>query len=609
MNIFYEDEGELRVAKILTQSEQSIMVETPFGKRVKIKRQVVIFEFEYSPLEQFLLQAKTAQKEIDINLLWEVSPLTDTLDVKNLALEYLGHTPSSIELASFYLAIFDAPIYFYKRGKGLFRRAPEENVKAALLGIEKKRIQEAEKKKSLEQIQRGETPEWLKSHYHVILYKPDKNTWEYKTADFIANELGISLPQLMVKCGLITNSHDYFTQKFIHDHIIPEISISPFNKEMFLDQLTAASVSAFSIDDALTTEIDDAFSLQELDNTHWLIGIHIAVPALGIREESELARYARLRLSTVYMPGNKIPMLPEEVINCFSLQEKQWNPCLSCYVKVNKDTYEISDRTTKLEKIWIEDNLRLHDLQPFFLDNDVVASHPYQQPLQVLLYFARYVADCRGVNNRPQTQYTDYDFIVEQDRVTITQRPRGSPLDTLVAELMIEVNSHWADKLSQSHLKGLYRVQENGKTYMSTEPKPHQGLGLKKYAWTSSPLRRYVDLVNQWQLLRAINHQEDNCFTDQQEFTEIAKSFDITYGNYLDFQRNMERYWSLRWLIQENITTWRAVALRDVNVRLDNLPLVLPVKGVEKLVTGQHYTIKIDKVDLWELKCDCELVQ
>ncbi|KRH79453.1 ribonuclease R [Ferrovum sp. JA12] len=609
MNVFYEDEGELRVATILTPSESSLMVETPFGKRVKIKRQAVIFEFEFTPLEQFLAQAKELQKELDVQLLWEVSTTGDTIDVKELGKEYLGRLPNSLELASFYLALFHAPIYFYKRGRGQFRRASDENLKAALFGLEKKRLQEEQKQLSLHQIQQGDTPDWLKSHYQTILYKPDKNTWEYKTAEFIANELNMSLPELVTFCGLLSDSHEFFTQKFIHDHIIPEISLPAFDKEKILQPLPEATVLGFSIDDAFTTEIDDAFSLTEHDQYHWQVGIHIAIPALGIDPDSPLSQYARQRLSTVYMPGNKIAMLPQVVIDCFSLKEKNWNPCLSCYLTVDKQSFEITDRITKIEKIWIEDNLRLHELQPYFLEGDVVAQHPYQHPLQILLYFARKIASNRGVNDRPQTQYIDYDFVVTEDRISITQRPRGSSLDTLVAELMIEVNSHWAQLLAESELTGLFRVQENGKTYMSTEAKAHKGLGLKRYAWTSSPLRRYVDLVNQWQLLNLINNRLENCFINSNEFTDINRSFDVTYGIYLDFQRMMEKYWSLRWLLQENIIQWQATALRETNVRLKGLPLVLSVKGVDKLVLGEIYSIKISAIDLWQLTCQCELVQ
>src|SRR5690606_2093820 len=86
-----------------------------------------------------------------------------------------------------------------------------------------------------------------------------------------------------------------------------------------LEDLPLADVKAFSIDDAATTEIDDAFSVTPLSYGSFRIGIHIAAPALGITPGSPLDQAAARRLSTVYLPGHKITMLPEEVIQHYTL--------------------------------------------------------------------------------------------------------------------------------------------------------------------------------------------------------------------------------------------------------------------------------------------------
>jgi exoribonuclease-2 len=83
--------------------------------------------------------------------------------------------------------------------------------------------------------------------------------------------------------------------------------------------LPLADVRAFSIDDAATTEIDDAFSLQTLPGLGWRVGIHIAAPALGIAPGSPLDDLARERLSTVYLPGSKITMFPDSAVERFTL--------------------------------------------------------------------------------------------------------------------------------------------------------------------------------------------------------------------------------------------------------------------------------------------------
>ena len=96
-----------------------------------------------------------------------------------------------------------------------------------------------------------------------------------------------------------------------------------------------AAARAFSIDDATTTEIDDAFSVRELANGNYEVGIHIACPALAIPRDSALDRIARTRLSTVYMPGRKLTMLPDEAVAAFTLRAGAAPPALSLSIEID----------------------------------------------------------------------------------------------------------------------------------------------------------------------------------------------------------------------------------------------------------------------------------
>src|SRR5690606_15070541 len=112
------------------------------------------------------------------------------------------------------------------------------------------------------------------------------------------------------------------------------------------------------------TEIDDALSVQQLTDG-FRIGIHIAAPALGVKPGSQLDAIAMKRLSTVYMPGNKITMLPESAIQPFSLDEGQWKPALSLYLDIAPDL-SVQQRHSKVELINVVDNLRHDELEPHF---------------------------------------------------------------------------------------------------------------------------------------------------------------------------------------------------------------------------------------------------
>jgi exoribonuclease-2 len=121
---------------------------------------------------------------------------------------------------------------------------------------------------------------------------------------------------------------------------------------------------------------------------------------------------------------------------------------------------------------------------------------------------------------------------------------------------------------------------------MLTHAAPHQGLGVDQYAWSTSPLRRYTDLVNQWQILACVRHGVTAPLVApfkprDADLFAIVSAFDSAYGAYADFQNIMERYWCLRWLAQESVRQVDAVVLKDEVLRLVEVPLVIPMPGVK----------------------------
>ncbi len=247
-------------------------------------------------------------------------------------------------------------------------------------------------------------------------------------------------------------------------------------------------------------------------------------------------------------------------------------------------------------------NLRHDTLEQAFNQERVTAGLVdcrFGAELLLLWRFATRLEQRRG-KEEPGPARADYNFYVDHDRISIVERKRGSPIDRVVSELMILVNTEWGRQLALNEIPALYRAQGNGKVKMSTLPAPHQGLGVSQYIWASSPLRRYADLVNQRQLLALYRHEPPPYPPKDERLLVILRDFELAYDAYAEFQRNMERYWCLRWLLQEGVATTEAEVLREELARIDRIPLVVRVPSLPPLPPGKRVELAISDIDLIE---------
>ena len=584
MNIFYEESGQFKVAAVVQKNDSTYQATTQHGKRAKIKANNVFVEFT-EPMDAFLERAQAEAAQIDTDLLWEFCG-EDEFTAQNIAADYFGHPPSQHELAATLIALYAAPMYFYKKGKGVFKAAPEDTLKQALAAIERKKQHDAQIAAWAEELAQGRLPAEIAADLRSILHNPDKQSLTYKAFTKAAAELKISAYQLARQTGGVNSLPQYLLDGFCCKHF-PQGTAAPEIAVPAIPELPdAADLLTFSIDDAETSEIDDALSVQDLPDGSKRVGIHIAVPTLAITNGSPIETLIKQRQSTAYYPGGKITMLPDNWIKTFSLDEGK-RPVLSLYVEVDADFQVASTPQTRPENLTIKHNLRIQDIEPHFnADTGLAESDPVQFPCQTQLRWLYHFAierqkqrDRYEENRAPQ-----YDYGIEfnpDGSVRISRRERGSPIDTLVSEMMILANSTWAQMLDENDLPGLFRVQTSGKVRMSTQSEPHIGMGVAHYGWFTSPLRRAADCINQLQLLSLIEPDLPPRFEkNSSDLFAALRDFDATYTAYADFQRQMEAYWSLIYLEQEQCRELTAVLLKEDLVRIDGLPLVNRVHGI-----------------------------
>jgi len=618
VNVFFEESGSFKAGSVLSRQGDAFQVELPGGRRAKVRAKDVLIEFDKPGAAELMQEADAVAQDIDLDFLWECAP-DDEFPFATLGAEYFGERFGPTERAALVLRMHGAPVYFRRKGRGMYQRAPQEQLKMALAGLERKRQQALIQQGYEEELKAGRLPEAFTGKTALaLLTKPDKNTIEYKALEAAAAARGISQARLMLECGAIPSARALHEARFLAEFFPHGTGFPPVTLGSLPDDLPEANVQAFSIDDITTTEIDDAFSVEHLADGRVRIGVHIAAPALGIQRGDEVDAIARTRLSTVYMPGDKITMLPDSVVDAFTLAEGGLRPALSLYVIVNRETQEIVASETRAERVFVKNNLRHNTLDELVTEEALAAGtgeYPHKEDIAVLWPFAQALFEKRqaaraGYGLRREVQRnTDFNFYVEGEHITITPRRRGSPLDTIVAELAILANSSWGAFLHDHGVPGIYRTQRAfgaptgpKRTRMQTNAAPHEGLGVTQYAWSTSPLRRYVDLVNQWQLLACVQHGVTAKLAapfkpKDADLFAVVQGFDDTYTAYADHQRRMEYFWCLRWLKQENRKQVVASVVKGDLVRLEEIPLLLHVPGLGVHARGTRLQMEVMSID------------
>ena len=610
MNLLFEEQGDFKVGKVLNDNDTSLQVETASGKRSKVKAASVLLRFEADAISGFLGEAQALSDAIDLDFLWQCCG-EDEFGFETLAADYFGQRPSALQAAALLLKLHSAPMYFYRRGKGRYKAAPAESLKAALAAVERKQRQAELQSRYIEELTAGRLPAEFEPVRSRLLYKPDRNTVEAKALETACAALKVSPAKLFERCGALPSSAHYHIGRFLFENFPDGIAFPQAPLPVLPAGLPRAPAPAYSIDDATTTEIDDAFSLVEYGDGGVRVGVHIAAPALGIALDSELDRIARRRLSTVYMPGDKITMLPPEAIEHYTLAAGKDVPALSFYADFSP-TLEIVGTESRVETVWIEANLRHDALERVFNDDAVRArevAHAFGAQLLKLHDCAKRLEADRGRPDAGREPRAEYSFHVDGERVEITERKRGMPIDKVVSELMILVNSRWGRLLDEQDWAGIFRSQHEGRVRMSGAAAPHQGLGVSHYVWASSPLRRYVDLINQRQIVALVRGEPPAYARNSEALFAAMRDFELAYEIYGDFQRQMERYWCLRWILQEAPAALTGRVIRDNLVRLERLPLVVRVHSLPDMASGARVELAVAAVDLIELALECEFRQ
>ncbi|MGH8674320.1 MAG: RNB domain-containing ribonuclease, partial [Burkholderiales bacterium] len=216
MQVLYEEDGEFKVGAVLSQSPASFQVESPHGRRSKIKAANVVLSFERPSGAELLAEARKFADSLEIDFLWQCRKGAE-FGFQDLARDYVGREPVPVENAGVLLKLQSAPIYFYRRGRGRYQAAPEETLKLALAGVEKRRRLQEQIERWAAQLALFECPPEIARLREELLYAPERAKPEARALEQACAQTGLSAARLFERCGMLGDSHAYHLGRFLHE--------------------------------------------------------------------------------------------------------------------------------------------------------------------------------------------------------------------------------------------------------------------------------------------------------------------------------------------------------------------------------------------------------
>ena len=583
--------------------------------------------------------------------------LAQTIDIKELW-ELLHEEAQDIDLSTMTVFCFDPPLttdheaaviraFFYDRLYFKFNQMVFTPYTADQVEEKKRQAIEAQRKEIL--IQKGAA--WisavlnsknstkaaidpgiinvLKSYY---LFNTDSRS--YLTARDIIKRSPLNSPEqlfnVFVKAGiwdkninvdLLTLEIPTTFDKKVLD-LEKKLTHTPVN---FLDdplRTDLTDIPLITIDGQSTLDFDDAISLENTE-TGYRLGIHIIDVDAYIKSDDPIDLAARERASSIYMPDDKLPMLPPQLSeDLCSLKENEIRPGISTIINMTR-FFEIQDYTIIPSIIKVHKQMSYSEANLLNGKND---------PITTLYKIATFLREKRLKAGAIQITLPEVNVWLEDNQeIGYLKIDRENPSRMLVSEMMIFANSLMAEFLSNHNLPAVFRSQAHPKqrlfkgietsltlnfmqrkqlsrAVIGTDPEIHSGLGVKAYVTATSPIRRYHDLLTQRQIKAIFGYGKAYSKT---ELEDILQSISVTIANAGRVQSSRKRYWIIKYLESKKGKTYEALVLdsyRDhyhVLIKEFMFEAKLPSSGI-KLKNGdivqatiQHADARRDQLSLF----------
>ncbi|RLB92865.1 MAG: ribonuclease II [Deltaproteobacteria bacterium] len=589
--------------------------------------------FIVTQLKQLSQNRKKLSEAINIKELWEIlNEESGDIDISTMTLFCFDPPLTPDNEAAVIRAFFYDRVYF-KFNKTTFIPYTAEQVKA-----KKRQIKDAEKKEL--QIQRGAS--WINDilnnkngsctevdqdiiHILKSYYLFNNNFDSHLVAKNIVKRSSINSPEqlfnIFVKAGIWDQNENInllslqIPTDFSRDVLEHEKKLTAIQTNFFDDPLRQdlTDIPLITIDGQSTLDFDDAISLENTE-TGYRLGIHIIDVDAYIKSNDPIDLAARDRASSIYMPDDKLPMIPPNLSeDLCSLKENAIRPGISTIIKMNR-FFEIQGYKIVPSIIKVHQQMSYAEANLLNGKND---------PITTLYKIATLLREKRLKAGAIQITLPEVNVWIEENQdIGYLKIDRENPSRMLVSEMMIFANSLMAQFLADNNMPAVFRSQAQPKqrlfkgietsltlnflqrkqlsrAIVGTDPESHSGLGVKAYVTATSPIRRYHDLLAQRQIKAIFGY--DKAYT-KDELETIIQMIAPAIANAGRVQASRKRYWIIKYLESKKRTAYEALVLdchRDhynVLIKEFMLEAKLPPSGI-KLKNGDIVQVTIQHAD------------
>lgn len=530
-------------------------------------------------LKETVNRRKELISHINIKELWEVlNTEQEWIDLGTMTEFCFSENSTYDHESAVVRAFFENRLYFKFRHDRFFPSTEEE--------VERKIAQERETARRNRIIEEGsewlntalndnkhdltedrlETVNILKSFY---LFQTESE--HYGLCKTMLTKAGIDSEEdvfrILVKLGVFDENENTDLYRFDIDTSFSEDVMRHSAKlissrQEFLDDGTRKDLTTLpliTIDGQSTLDYDDAISIEDYDN-YYRLGIHVVDVGHFIKKGDIIDLEAIARGSSIYMPDQKISMLPSHLAeDLCSLKAGELRPGISIMINLSR-AYGIIDYEIIPSVVKVERQLTYYDVNMIADDDEEII---------ILRRVAEKFRQDRMIGGAVQITLPEINIWVEENNeVTVSRINRESPGRMLVSEIMIMANWLMAKFLAANNVPAIYRSQiaprerlykgNEGTLFqnwmqrrllnrfaLSFESEPHSGLGLNAYVTATSPIRKYFDLLTQRQIRSVLGLEIS---ATPEEIDSIIQLLEEPMRYVAKIQYNRHRYWLFKYL-------------------------------------------------------------